>query len=292
MLRMLLNRLFGKQGEGGTAKPRQEEFVAVFESSDRLIYYSALAHLQAFGVECQMLHDYRVNEYAWWGWRVSNSAIIRVKVNEAAVAYQLLVDGGYFGRAEQPSEQPALAEQSTLDISKHRTNLNRLVGEQIKSVTYLMANKYRYDLGVVHSIDFGIGIGFGNGAHLWWTFHEDRLDPKSGVTIPMQYKLSFQSSPPQYDVKLRRVDATNHRQWVPYIGKAVSGFKLYGQGDTKQRIHTDLIIETDFNRVAIFCAEEPVVKKGKAKFTLSISNEWTFIAFDDSLIERRLIAIA
>lgn len=289
---MFLNRLFGKQGEAGTAKPRQEEFVAVFESSDRLIYYSALGHLQAFGVECQMLHDYRVNEYAWSGRRGSDEAIIRVKTNDAAVAYQLLVDGGYFGRAEQPLEQPSLAEHSTLDVSKHRANLNRLVGEQIKSVTYFMANKYRYDLGVVHSIDFGVGIGFGNGAHLWWTFHEDGLDRRNGATIPMQYKLSFQSSPPWFDGKLRRVDATNHRQWVPYIGKAVSGFKLYGQGDTKQRIHTDLIIETDFNRVAIFCAEEPVVKRGKAMFTLSISNEWALIAFDDSLIDRRLAAIA
>lgn len=289
---MLLNRLFGKQGECGTTKPRQEVFVAVFESNDRMIYYSALGHLQAFGVECQMLHDYRVNEYAWSGWRGPDAAIIRVKTNDAAVAYQLLVDGGYFGRAEQPLEQPSLAEQSTLDVSKHRTNLDRLVGEHIKSVTYLMANKYRYDLGVVHSIDFGVGIGFGNGEHLWWTFNEDRLDHKNGVTIPLQYKVSFQSSPPEFDVKLRRVDATNHRQWVPYIGKAVSGFKLYGQGDTKHRIHTDLIIETDFNRVAIFCAEEPVVKRGKAKFTLSISNEWTLIAFDDSLIDRRLDAIA
>ena len=148
-----------------------------------------------------------------------------------------------------------------------------------------MANEVDFDLDSIHSVDFAIGIHFENKNFLWWTFKEEDVDFENDFFLPQRYELRFYNIQKEINKYFRTENVSENEYWKQFLGKPIKDIKIYSQKFGTNKIVTDLVIETDFSRVAIFSTEEPTTEEEHTEVHLSIDNEWTIVVFDEETIK-------
>ena len=108
--------------------------------------------------------------------------------------------------------------------------------------------------------------------------------------IPHSFELKFHDILNEIERELRIVDVSDNDYWSPLIGKSIKDIKIYSQEFSKHKIITDLVIETDYKRAAIFLVKEPVDGEEQIEVDFSIANDWIIAVFDeDTIIESERI---
>jgi hypothetical protein len=85
--------------------------------------------------------------------------------------------------------------------------------------------------------------------------------------------------------KFKIEDVSENEYWNQFLGKPIKDIKIYSQEFRTNKIVTDLVIETDSKRVAIFSTKEPTEAAEQIEVHLSIDNGWTIVVFDEETIK-------
>jgi len=258
-------------------------YIKIYETPDRFDFYRAVECLEINNIEFQKLHEYRL--YAESNFYTEGEpAILRVKEKDASIANKLLAQAGLIKSNSPNLSENGLREKSCLDNKIYSNEVQALKGKKIEKIVYAFANEFDFDLGSIHSVDFGIGIQFEGKNFLWWKFEEEDVDFENDFFIPHRYELKFHNIESDIDKNLKIEDVSENEYWSQYLGKPVKDIKVYSQEFGTNRLVTDLVIEIGTKRVAIFSAEEPTEKEEKIEVHLSIGNDWTIVVFDEDTI--------
>lgn len=260
------------------------KYIEAFESTDRIDFYRAVEYLEANNIEFQKLHEYRLHAESNFG-AEGEPAILRVKAKDASTVNKLLVEGGFIKNGLQQKSQNGLKDKSFLDRELYQSEIQKISGKKIEKVTYVLANEVDYDLDSIHSVDFAIGIQLENGNFLWWTFEEEDVDFENDFFLPNRYELKFHNILKEIDKEFKIEDVSGNDYWNQFLGKPIKDIKIYSQEFRTNKIVTDLVIETDSKRVAIFSAGEPTEEEEQIEVHLSIDNGWTIVVFDEETMK-------
>ncbi len=259
------------------------KYIEVYKTTSKFDLYRAAEYLEANNIEFHKLHEYRLHAESNFG-AEGEPAFLRVKEKDATTVHKLLVEGGFIKNGEQQKSENKLKRKSFLDRELYQAEIKSLIGKKIEKVTYILANETDFDIGYIHSVDFGIGIQFENEYFLWWAFEEEDIDFENDFFLPHRYELKFHNILDKIDKNFKLEDVSENEYWSQLIGNPITDIKIFSQDFRTSKIVTDLMIETETKRVAIFSAEEPVEKVEPIDVHLSIGNDWTIVVFDEDTI--------
>jgi hypothetical protein len=170
------------------------------------------------------------------------------------------------------------------DRNSYADEIQSIIGKKIERVSYVLANKFEYDLGSIHSVDFGIVIKFEHETYLAWQIEEDEVDFENDLFIPQRYVLKFFDILEDIDKYFKVEDVSKNQYWKRLLGKPISDIKVYAKDFRARKIVSDLILETTSERVAIMAIEEPIESLDEIDIDFSVGNEWTVVVFDEETI--------
>lgn len=265
------------------------KYIEVYETIDRFDYYRAIECLESNNIEFQKLHEYRLNGDSSFGGGEGGPAILRVKEIDVSKV-KLILEEELTKSYWQRELSKVLKDKSTLDKGLYQSEIQKIRGQKIEKVKYIFANEIDFDFDYIHSVDFGIGIQLENGNFIWWVYEYNEVDLGNDFIIPHSFELKFHDILNEINRELRIVDVSDNDYWSPLIGKSIKDIKIYSQEFSKHNIITDLVIETDYKRAAIFLVKEPVDGEEQIEVDFSIANDWIIAVFDeDTIIESERI---
>jgi len=294
------------------------EYIVIYSSRDLFIYNRVSNLLRQESIEHQRLHEYRL--YPENHFHALGEAQIRVLEADYIKANELLVRNKYKGKTKivedryskhfmdvfsiKPGEESEIkyeyyqkeyvpnafsenkfAKSSKLNTDIFHTEIEALKYLNIKNVYYVLANDYKYNRGLVHSVDCGIVIEFDQEKYLSWIFVEGSYNEETNTFIPSRYELEFQNILHRVDENFRIIELTDDEHWGNIIDKKLSDFHIYSQDIGGYEIVTDLLINVEENKLAFISVKEPA--KRIRKYNFSIRGEWSFVVFSEKIEETK-----
>lgn len=261
------------------------KFINIYETTNAFHFYDAVELLERNNIDYQKLHEFRLQPE----WNIipeGEPAIIRVMEKDAKSVRDLLIENGLIKTNSQVKEIVEWKERSTLEQEKFKDDIRNLKNRKLEKITYIDANGINFDLGSIHSVDFGFCIQFENNFFLSWNFEESYKDFENNYFLPDRFELKFKNILDKVDKDYNQIDVSQNEYWTPFLNKPIKDIKIYCQEFGKEKIVTDVVMEIGGKRIAIFSVEEPTEKEDKIKVHLPISNDWTIIVFDEETIRK------
>jgi len=178
-----------------------------------------------------------------------------------------------------------LKEKSKEDNTLFKKEVQSLIGLKIKEVYYFSENEFNYDYDSIHLVDLGMTLKLENDKFLSWKFENEEINIEDDLLIPKRYDIRFTSVFEESESSYKLENVSENPYWKALLNEPIIDIKIYSQEIGKNKLITDLIIETTTSKVAVFSIDEPTESEEQLDINLAIGNDFTVVVFDEEKIK-------
>ena len=178
-----------------------------------------------------------------------------------------------------------LKEKSKEDNTLFKKEVQSLIGLKIKEVCYFSENEFNYDYDSIHLVDLGVTLKLENDKFLSWKFENEEINIEDDLLIPKRYDIKFTNVFEESESSYTLENVSENPYWKALINEPIVDIKIYSQEIGKNKLITDLIIETTTSKVAVFSIDEPTESEEQLDINLAIGNDFTVVVFDEEKIK-------